>query len=183
MQAAIVKAVDVLKNAGLVALPTDTVYGLAVDPQNKMAVRKLYLLKGRDAEKPLVYMIKDCSWLTELVIGITPEIESILKKYWPGALTVIFRKKYTAGTIGIRIPDSQLMLDLLAAFEKPLAVTSANVSGQPELNSIAEIEKQFGQKIDLYLNDNNIELSGQPSTVIDVSSGKIKVLRKGAIEL
>lgn len=175
--------IAVLENAGIVALPTDTVYGLAIDPKNKMALQKLYHLKQRDANKPLVFMIADKQKLADLVYEINPETEKIIEENWPGPLTIIFKEKYTSATIGIRIPNNQFMLNLLRDWGKPLAVTSANLSGEKELLSRQEVEMKFGNKIDLYI-DTDEKLSGRASTIIDVSGGgQIKVLRQGELKL
>lgn len=174
--------IDILNNAGIVAVPTDTVYGLAVDPRNKMALQKLYKLKQRDAGKPLVWMVAEQSQLAEVVREITPEVQKIIDKYWPGALTIIFKQKYSEDTIGIRIPKQQQLLALLQEWGKPLAVTSANLSGEKEMCSKQEVEKKFGGSVDFYI-DTAEPLSGLASTIIDVSKGEIKVLRQGEIKI
>jgi L-threonylcarbamoyladenylate synthase len=173
---------QVLKNAGIVALPTDTVYGLAIDPRSHMALQKLYRLKRRDAAKPLVYMLASPEQLSELICPVSAEVQGLLDKYWPGALTVIFRDRNGKGKIGIRIPANQFLLNLLKEWGKPLAVTSANLSGEKELQSIEEIEKKFGDKIDVYIR-NEEKFSGVASTVIDVSEGCVKVVRQGDIRI
>jgi L-threonylcarbamoyladenylate synthase len=169
-----------LRTAGIIAVPTDTVYGLAIDPENQLAKQKLYRLKGRDANKPLVYMVADIEHLARLVI-IPDIVRPLITKYWPGALTVIFAK-YAGGTLGVRIPQAEFMLALLRAYNKPLAVTSANLSGEPEINSVEALQKQFKRGVDIYVP--SLEpLSGVASTVIDVSSGEIKIVRQGAIRI
>lgn len=169
-----------LRQAGITAVPTDTVYGLAIDPKNQQARQKLYALKGRDAKKPLVYMVADVSWLPALVI-VSDFVRSIMEKHWPGALTIIFTA-LDGGTLGVRIPDTPFMLDLLRAYGSPLAVTSANLSGEPEINSAEELQQKFHTDIAVYVPLFE-PLSGVASTVIDVSSGKIIVLRQGEIKL
>jgi len=174
--------IQILNNAGIVAVPTDTVLGLAIDPENKMAVQKLYHLKRREAAKPLVYLVASRQQLGELVQEVSPEVEQILAKYWPGALTVIFKKKYSAGTIGVRIPRQEFMLSLLRDWGRPLGVTSANISGKKEIVDWTDLKKQFGAKIDYYAEFGG-GFSGVASTVIDVSAGDLKVLRQGEIVL
>ncbi len=174
--------IAVLKSAGIIAIPTDTVIGLAIDPKNRMAVQKIYRLKQRDRDKPLVYMFYNVEQIREYVEGITPEVEDIMRKYWPGALTIIFRIKDSSDTVGVRIPNNKFLLDLLKDWGRGLAVTSANISGEKELNSLAEIQQKFGRQIDLYI-DTGAQASGQASTVLDVSSGTIKVLRQGEVKI
>ena len=173
-------ACSTLRTAGIVAVPTDTVYGLAIDPENNLAKQKLYRLKGRDANKPLVYMVQDIQQLVTQ-ISIPDSVKPLLEKHWPGALTVIFAK-HMGGTLGVRIPQAPFMLALLKAYNKPLAVTSANLSGEPEINTVEELERKFTHSIDMYVPLFE-PLSGLASTVIDVSAGKIKVLRQGEIKI
>lgn len=173
-------ACKALRTAGIIAVPTDTVYGLAIDPENNLAKQKLYRLKGRDANKPLVYMVNDIEQLAKQII-IPDLVRPLIEKYWPGALTIIFAK-HIGGTLGVRIPQAPFMLELLKAYNKPLAVTSANISGEPEINNAEYLERKFKQSIDIYVPLFE-PLSGVASTVIDVSSGVVKVLRQGEIKL
>ncbi len=174
--------IDILTNAGIVAVPTDTVYGLAIDPRNKMALQKLYKIKQRDAGKPLVWMVADQAQLAEIVREIIPEVQKIIDRHWPGALTIIFKQKYSDDTIGIRIPKQKQLLGLLQEWQRPLAVTSANLSGEKELCFKQEVEQKFGESVDYYM-DTAEPLSGLASTIIDVSKGEIKVLRQGEIKI
>lgn len=172
--------VSALRTAGVVAVPTDTVYGLAIDPDNHLAKQKLYKLKGRDAGKPLVYMVADIDRLAGTII--IPEFaKTLIHKHWPGALTVIF-ETISGETLGVRIPNTPFMLELLREYGKPLAVTSANLSGEPEINSAAGLQDKFGDAIDVYVPLFET-LSGQASTIIDVSKGELKVLRQGELKL
>jgi tRNA threonylcarbamoyl adenosine modification protein (Sua5/YciO/YrdC/YwlC family) len=172
--------VTALRIAGVVAVPTDTVYGLAIDADNHLAKQKLYRLKGREANKPLVYMTADIEQLSAQIL-IPDYVRPILAKHWPGALTVIFATM-AGGTLGVRIPQAPFMLELLKAYGKPLAVTSANLSGEPEINSAEALQSQFKTAIDVYVPLFE-PLSGVASTIIDVSHEAIKVLRQGEIKL
>jgi L-threonylcarbamoyladenylate synthase len=127
-------------------------------------------------------MVADQTQLTEWIFPVNAGVQKILDEHWPGALTVVFRKKYNKDTLGVRIPDNEFMLSLFKEWGRPLAVTSANISGEAELNNIAEIRKYFDEKIDLYI-ESNSELSGIASTVIDVSGEDIKVLRQGEVKI
>ena len=175
-----------LLSAGkIIAVFTDTVPGLAVDNSNDQAIANLYSLKGRDFKKPLVSMVHDLDSAKNLA-HIPDWIMPLLKKNWPGALTVIFNSKNQkltgAKTIGIRIPDHEELLELLKAWKKSLGVTSANESGEKELLSIEEIRQIFGNKIGFYLNS-KISGSGQPSTIIDATGQKLRILRQGELKL
>lgn len=168
---------EIISSAGVIAVPTDTVWGLAVDPSNHLAMQKLYRLKGRDAGKPLVWMVADISLIPDLIIDSQA---TELMKRWPGALTIIFRRADNT-TLGVRIPGHPWLIGLLQAWGKPLAVTSANLSGEPECVNRTHVEKLFGKHLDFYGPES--DLSGQASTVVDISSGVRKILRQGELRL
>jgi len=176
------KAVASIENGEIICFKTDTVPGISCDPFNQKAVNKIYALKQREAIKPLVIMVADIVQLSSLVEDVPPAVISILEKYWPGNLTVIFKQHknlsqlFGSDKIGIRIPAKKQLRELIRSIDRGLAVTSANLSGQKELLTIKNIEQEFGDKISLYIDDEDIQ-SGIASTIIDVSSGEIEVLR------
>ena len=170
----------------IIAVPTDTVPGLAVDNQNPEAIRHLYALKGRSPNKPLVVMVASLEQVKEFAT-IPDWALPLLKKNWPGPLTVVFRaneanKKHLTPvqTIGVRIPDQEDLLALLKAWGKQLGVTSANESGKAELLSLEEIHRVFGDRINFYLPAKKPG-SGKPSTIIDATGAKLNVLRAGEV--
>ncbi len=196
------KAVKILKTGGIVVYPTDTAYGLAVDATNAKAVTKLYRLKGRDFRKPIHVIVP--KHLHTVPYASNKGAERLMKKFWPGPLTIVLPlsekgkswKLLSAGTktIGIRLPNHKLALDLAKKFGKPITATSANVSGQTTPYSIAEVKKQFknrnisakggpasGGKPDFYLDGGKLKPT-KPSTVVMIRKNHVKILRLGPIK-
>lgn len=169
----------------VICFPTDTVYGIGALIEDKEAIEKIFLIKGRDFDKPLANLIGNIGDL-EMYISKMPDfVEKIINKYWPGPLTIIFNKKEGLNiknnfkTISFRMPNSLISLAILKRFG-PLATTSVNKSGNKELTNIFDIEAEFNNVIDYLIIDEAI-LSKVPSTVIDITKDNIKVIRKGVI--
>ena len=186
-QKSINKVVLVIKNGGVVICPTDTVYGFLADAANKKAVEKIFKIKKRLRSKPLPIFVSNIKKAKEIV-QISAEQEAILKKKWPGKFTFILKLKSpslrgTAVTkqskIAIRIPNHKFLLSLLKKINRPLVQTSVNISGQPPLNKINDIIKKFARsdRAILVIDAGNLPKSN-PSTIIDLSKDKIKILRK-----
>ncbi len=186
------KAVNVIKQGKVLLCPSDTVYGLICDAHNEKAVCALFEIKKRPFEKAIALFIKDIK-MAKKHAYIDKKQEAILKKVWPGKITVILKRQKScrlprilfANTkvIGLRVPNHKFLNDLLKKLDAPLAETSANISGKPASTKIREVLKQFGKEKrqpDLVLDAGDLEPS-LPSTVIDLTTKKIKVLRKGAI--
>lgn len=179
---------DILKNK-IIAFPTDTVFGVGALIDDLDAIDKIYELKQRDYSKPLAILAATIDDIIPYIKEVNPEVIKIMKQYWPGALTIIFKKqefvsdKLTAGldTIAFRIPNSKIALSIL---EKtgPLATTSVNISGLDPLNKYEDITKAFNDKIDFIINENEIS-SNVSSTIIDVSNDSIKIVRQGQIKI
>ena len=166
--------------------PTDTVYGLIADANNKKAIEKIFKIKKRSFRKQLSLFIKDFKTAEQLAV-INKEQEKILKKNWPGKLIAVFkaRKKFPKGIvcdfgkIGLRIPDYKLLNELLKNFNHPLAQSSANISGLPASNKIKEVLRQFQNKKnqpDLVIDAGNLK-SSKPSRVVDFTGKRPKILR------
>ncbi|RJS49758.1 MAG: threonylcarbamoyl-AMP synthase [Methanobacterium sp.] len=178
------RAIEVLKQGGIVLYPTDTIYGLGVDINNENAIKKLYSLKKRPFNKPVSICISDVAEMSKFA-HINPGIQKTVSKLLPGPFTIILKKKssisslLTAGSekIGIRIPDINLCHDLCLEF--PITSTSANISGLNPEKSIEGIRYQLGDKIDLILNAGPLK-NNQPSTVIDFTLNPPQILRQGA---
>jgi len=189
--AIIMQAVEILKKGGVVAFPTDTAYGFAVDALSEEAIGKLFIMKKR-IQKPLPVIVSSIKMLKEVAIPNEKELK-IAKKYWPGPLTIIFKKKelvppaLTLGldTIGVRIPDNKVALALINHFGKPLTSTSANITGQPNCYTAEDVERQFSEEYcqpELILDAG--ELPGIPvSTVIQIVDDKVQILRQGPIKI
>lgn len=181
------QAVDCLLDGGIVAMPTDTVYGLAVEATNEEAVRRLYEIKARETARPITVFIDSQQLLSSLVLNLTPEVKRMLEAFWPGPLTVVFTRRgrnfrYLSpeSTLGVRLPKHSVPLTIMQELRRPIACTSANLSGQTESTSGEEIEFDFGDSVDLILDVGPLPVS-PPSTVIDVTQVPYRILRKGAI--
>jgi len=173
------KAIKALRLGMVLVCPTDTVYGLICDAANKKAVEKIYKIKKRPKNKLLPIFVKDIKMAKEFV-EINPKQEKFLKKVWPGAVTVILKSKKGKGTIGMRMPGCKLVIDMIGRLGRPLAETSANISGQPATTKIKEVLKYFkGRKYgpDLIIDAGDLK-PAKPSQVIDFTGSKPKVLRK-----
>ena len=174
-----------IKKGKVVVFPTDTLYGLITDARNQNAVKKLFKIKKRKSKKPIPIFVKDIKMARGLA-QINKKQENFLKKFWPGKITVIFKKRglkvygVNKRTIALRIPKNTLVNKLLKGTDRPLTGTSANLSGKPATNQIKDILKQFrDQKFqpDLIINAGNLKRS-KPSTIIDLIGQKPKILRK-----
>ncbi|MEK6698241.1 MAG: L-threonylcarbamoyladenylate synthase [Nitrospirota bacterium] len=179
---------EVLGSGGVIAYPTETFYGLGADPKNAAAVRKLFDIKGRQADQPLLLLIQDLSQVAEWAAVITPAAKKFMKQYWPGPLTLVFAARpevlpeLTAGTgkIGLRVPGSELTRRLLRDLGIALTGTSANRSGMKSPQTAEEAAAEIGDGADLIL-DGGRTPGGMPSTVVDVSEEPPHVIRKGTL--
>ena len=180
------KAIACIKNEEVVGIPTETVYGIGVDPLSQAAVDKIFNLKERDQNKPLSILLHSFHDLIKLkIISKVPEIVEL---YWPGPLTIIVESELNfadgVGTknpnsIGVRVPDNELALELLKK-TGPLAVTSANISGQEDITNEKDAESVFGDKIGHYLQGSALHGSG--STIVDFRDEEFKVIREGPLK-
>ena len=178
-----------LKAGAAAIIPTDTLYGIAIDGNLPQAVKKVYEIKNRDARKPLILFLSKVEELKNFGISPDKKQEDILKKFWPGALTAIFPfsfhqslSGFSHPTIGIRIPDHQLLLQLLQKYPGNLLTTSANRSGLPSHPDPEFLFNEFENEIEWLIED-GILPDSLPSTVLDMSEPAYKVLRQGSIKL
>lgn len=182
--------IGVVKRGGSFVYPTDMVYGLGVDALRIDSVNRLFKIKKRPATKPVPVMIRDIE-IAKQIAFINRKQEAVLKKVWPGPVTVVLEKRQiipevlTAGqkTIGLRIPDCQFIQILMENLIGPITVTSANFSGQPSLTSSREVIKIFEKaypRPDLILDAGDLSAS-PPSTVLDLTSSQPKILRVGPV--
>lgn len=181
------QAADALLDGGLVVYPTDTLYGLGCDATNPAAVARLCALKGRPPTAPLPVILHQRAALRLLVEAIPPDVDALLNRFWPGALTVVFRRRGAVlsaiappGTLGVRIPDAPVALALARALARPIVATSANLHGAPPVATGAEAQAVFGEGVDLILDAGAIP-GGTASTILDLSGERPAVLREGAI--
>ncbi len=184
------KAAEIISRGGVVAAPSDTVYGLFADATNPDAVQRVFRIKHRPETKALPVMVRDAEMAAQLAC-LDSRLERILGMIWPGAVTVILRKKFnlpellTGGknTIGLRYPDYKLLHYLIQLVGKPLTATSANISGEEPTNKVEDIIKQFHRGLlrpDLILDAGELKFC-EPSTVLDLTSEKPKIIRIGPV--
>ena len=181
------KAVKILEKGGVIAFPTDTVYGMGGDASSEKAIESIYRIKERDRGKPIVLFIPEKEELKRYVEGITQDAQKLVDAFWPGPLTLVFRASQEIPpllifkeTVGIRIPDDETVLSLLRTYGRPLATTSANHSGELPYHSAVEVRKQFGREIGFVLGGEVMDHQIS-STVLDVSRFPSILLRKGKI--
>lgn len=181
------EAVNTLNSGGIIAIPTDTVYGIGADPFNPDAVQKLYTIKGRPEDKPIPLVLGSVDDVHRVSKNLPPFFYHLTEKHWPGGLTIIVQAKnllpqLTAGgtTVGLRIPNQPLLLKILREFGGPLAITSANLSGQPAATSPQEFGDELTAKLD-YIVDDGQTPGPIPSTVYDISVSPHIVRREGVI--
>lgn len=185
-QQLIEQAADVLRNGGLVAYPTDTVYGLAADPRNANAVHKLSEAKKRDPNQPMPHLMASSESVAGVAADVSSAASDLMRAFWPGALTIILRKaqsyeSFAAGeTIGLRVPDHPVPRELSRLLGGPITGTSANVAGGPEPLSADDVRSFVGNAVDLII-DGGPCSAGRPSTVIDCTRDPPMILRLGAV--
>lgn len=180
--------IDIIQEGGLVVFPTDTVYGVGCNAFNWNSVRRIYSLKGRHYHKPLPILLGDVHQINLVAKEISLEAQHLMKAFWPGALTLIFKTAPLAlhatrgkSTVAVRIPALGLIRQILAHTPFPLAATSANKSGQKSLKTGAEVRIAFEGKVDLIIDGGPCQV-GHESTVLDVTHYPFSVLREGAIK-
>ena len=181
--------VDILKNGGIVVYPTETFYGLGVKFDMEDSLKKLYDIKQRPEEKAMPLIIGNKGLLMVVAASINDTALSLIDRFWPGPLTLIFLAKenlseyITAGThmIAVRIPGESFALHLAKTASFPITATSANLSGTSPAQDAETVIRYFGDKIDLII-DGGHTSGGLPSTIVDVTGDKIKILREGVIK-
>ncbi len=183
-------AAAVIKNGGVLALPTDTVYDLACDPRNPAAIKRLYALKKREPKKPLACLTAYTDQIVALSDNVPEAVWKAAKKHWPGALTLVAPKgpwlpeELTSGmpTIGVRFPNCPWVWDLIEAVGFPIAASSANLSGSAAAVDAKRVIKDWAGKADMIV-DGGACVLGRESTVAGVKDGSLVVFRHGALQL
>jgi len=185
---AIQEAAKWIRTGGVVAIPTDTLYGLACDPFRADAVSRLFAVKGRAAGQALPLIAADAAQVAEHLGTLPPLGARLAEQFWPGPLTLIVGAPASlvrdvtgdTGTVGVRVPADEVARAIAAACGRPITATSANVSGQPATGSPDEVERTLGDRIDLLI-DTGPTRGGAPSTIVDVTSPEPRLVRAGAI--
>lgn len=188
--AAIGEAARLLRGAGLVAFPTETFYGLGADALDGAAVARVFQVKGRPTDKPLLVLIASLAMAAEVARAVPPRARRLASRYWPGPLTLILPARpglpsaLTAdtGTIGVRVPGHAVALALVEAAGGPVTAPSANVHGAAPPRTAAEVLAGLADRVDLVL-DGGPTAGGPPSTLLDVTGVRPRVVRAGAITL
>jgi L-threonylcarbamoyladenylate synthase len=186
--AAVARAAEVLRDGGLVVLPTDTVYGLAADAFDRLATGRIATVKGRDRRVPLPVFVRSPKQLIGLTPTVPDEAERLMAAYWPGPLTMVLRAEAgmrwdlgdSAGTVAVRMPLDELALAIVRAVG-PLAVTGAARTGQPPPATAAQAQAQLGDDVDLYLDGGARPDHAALSTIVDLSGTQPRILRSGAL--
>jgi tRNA threonylcarbamoyl adenosine modification protein (Sua5/YciO/YrdC/YwlC family) len=182
------KAKLALAKGDLVVVPTDTVYGIAADAFNADAVQALLDAKGRGRQSPPPVLIPNVDSLYALADTVSDTALKLAEKYWPGALTIILRSQpslqwdlgETRGTVALRVPNHKITLALLAE-SGPLAVSSANLTGEPAARNAQQGQSYFGDKVAVYLDGGDAAL-GEASTILDLTGEKVRIVREGALK-
>ena len=185
---ALAQACMVLKAGGVVAFPTETYYGLAVDPFNQAALSRLFALKRRSVNKPVLLIVDNPSQLVNLVAEIPSSFTVLMEKFWPGPLTLVFPGAPSLpemltgyrGTIGVRVSSHPVARQLVRAFGQPITATSANLSGHPAAVAASGVRDQLGREVGAIL-DGGETPGGQGSTLLGYQEGKVCLLRAGVI--
>lgn len=182
------QALDVLRAGGLIALPTETVYGLGADASNELAVRRIFAVKGRPSTHPLIVHVANVERAREWSAGFSAEAEKLAAAFWPGPLTLIVKRSNKAtdavtggqDTVGLRVPSHPLALELLAKFGGGVAAPSANKFGRISPTTAAHVRAELGDEVDCVL-DGGPSSVGVESTIVDVSGPEPRVLRPGGV--
>lgn len=179
--------IKTLKDGKLVIMPTDTIYGIIGDATNEDVINKVYEVKERPHDKPLLILVSNFSMLHELVTEIPKETEKIIKKFWPGPLTILFKKSskvsdtLTANSalVAIRMPNDKRLLNIMNHLNRPLISTSANISSHDAITNPNQLEEKMKEKIDLIVDEGTV--NNEASTLITIVNGKIEILREGSL--
>lgn len=189
IKAAVTEAVEIIRNHGVVVCPTDTIYGFVASVASKKAVEKIFRIKVRPSSKVFPVFVSDVAMAKEWA-QIDSNQEKFLKKYWPGKLTAVLKRKgrkklygLDKTTIGIRVSANKIIKQLCEIVDSPLVQTSVNISGEPPINAPQEIINQFANskyQPDLIIDAGPIK-KGYQSTLVDLTAKEPKILRQGTV--
>jgi len=183
------RIVKVIDNGGVIAFPTETVYALAVDASNYLAVEKIYKLKNRFSDKPLPVLVGDI-YQANRIVEFNSMAQRLALNLFPGPITLVLKSNpkgnlakninHQIGSVGIRMPNSIAALKILKAIGRPIVGTSANITSQKSALSAEEVLKVFKGQIDIVVDQGAIA-EGVPSTIVDLTESQAKILREGVI--
>ena len=181
-------AVEILKRGGVIAFPTQGLYGIGADALNSSAVERVFAIKRRSSDKPLLVLVPDREAVSEVAADIPVAASKLMDVFWPGQVTIILKaltgipENLVAGTgqIGVRISGHPVTKNLVNMFGRPITGTSANISGQPGCHRIEDFGRQLLEQLDLVLDAGELA-GGKGSTVVDVTGPSPVVIREGVI--
>jgi len=185
---ALQEAAKWIRSGGLVALPTDTLYGLAADPFSPEAIARVFAVKGRSGDQALPLIAADAEQVSAHLGPLPPIARRLAEKFWPGPLTLLvaapasLAREVSAGTgrVGVRVPAHDIARAICRGADRPVTATSANRSGQPATADPAEVERTLGDDVDLLI-DAGPTPGGAPSTIVDVTAAVPQLVRAGAV--
>ena len=186
----LVVAAEIVLGSGMIAFPTDTLYGLGCSLFDVSAVEMVARLKRRDPSLAVISLISDPRLVDGLAVDVTPAARQLVRRFWPGPLSLIFRAapivpvrvRGAGGTIALRCPKDALCRWLLEAIGGPVVSSSANLSGQPPAETAEDVVAIFGNQLDLVI-DGGPRRGGRPSTLVDVSGPRARLLRRGKVDI
>jgi L-threonylcarbamoyladenylate synthase len=184
----VAKAVEILRAGGLVALPTETVYGLAADAEQELAVRRIFAAKGRPSTHPLIVHLADAGLLSQWAREVPPAAMRLAQAFWPGPLTLVLRRTSRASdavtgaqdTVALRVPNHPLALEVLRSFGGGLAAPSANKFGHVSPTTAEHVTSELGGEVELILDGGPCTV-GVESTIVDLTSPTPRLLRPGGL--
>lgn len=188
MNSNLLKAIEIVRNGGIVIFPTDTAFGIGCRIDDREAVLKLFEIRNRPKEKAVPVLVSSIKMAQEYIQEITPEVRRLMKKYWPGALTLVLSAKTSkvpelirggGKTIGIRIPDHSIVRRIIKEVGVPILAPSANFAGEETPFKISDLDSELVRRVDFVL-PGRCKIK-KPSTVIDVAKNPWKIIRQGAI--
>ena len=179
---------NILEDGGVIAFPTDTYYGLGVNPFNRKGIRRIFEIKSRRANKPLLVLVASEAQIDQLVQNRSQQANRLIKEFWPAPLTLIFNAvpelpdilTANTGKVGIRLPGNKWTRRLVKAVGCPLTATSANRNNEANLKTAEEVEQTFGTEIDLII-DPGPAPGGKVSTLLDTTVSPPVLIRRGAV--
>ena len=182
------QAVAALKRGDVIVFPTETLYGLGADGLNHFAIEKVVALKGRESEKPILLLVANQKMLLTVVREIPPYGRKLMKKFWPGPLTLVLPARRdipktlisATGGVGVRISSQAIATQLVRGLGRPLTATSANPSGKEAARTLHEARKYFRSRVTVYV-DGGVLTSKTASTVVEVKGKSITIVREGEI--
>lgn len=181
-------AASLIRAGRVVAIPTDTFYGLAADPFNLAAVEQIFRIKGRPAHKPLLLLVGSIEQAEELSSNLPDRFYPLARRFWPGPLTIVIEAsrhvplKITGNTgkVALRLPKASIPLAMVQELDGPLTGTSANLAGSKECSGAEEVQNQLGDRLPLIVDGGNT-LATLPSTIVEVTRESWRIIREGAI--